>query len=328
MPAAVPATPAAASAAPGTPSFVQVLKLCRKRPSLLARELLWRWLYGVPLLAVILREAMRIGAETSAAVQATGVDQFSLEYPMRGALAFTQAWAIVWTPVVHVLAWLLPVAMLGWAVAAGLGRNLLVRGYDRTQPWRPGPMIVLQLLRVSALFTMVALWFGAIRWAANFSISGVPPASETMAEPSLVLYCGLVIVISLGTIAVWLLLSWVFSLAPLISLLERRGVGASLARSLHLGPMAGKLVEINLVMGFLKLASTVAVMVLSVTPTAFIVSVQGIWLYLWWGVVSVLYLVVSDFFQVARVVAYVQLWGTYGVAAAPVSLQPSDSLTN
>ena len=297
---------------------MQVLKHCRKRPSLLARELLWRWLYGLPLLAIIGWEAMRIAADTAAAVQATGVDQFSLEYPMRGALAFSQAWAILWPPVMHALLWLLPVAMVGWAAAAGLGRNLLVRGYDPTQPWRPGPMIVLQLLRAVALFAMVVLWFGAIRWAARFSLSGVTPASETVAEPSLVLYSGLVIAISLGTIAVWLLLSWVFSIAPLLSLLERRGVGASLRRSLHLGsPMTGKLVEINVIIGFLKLALTVAVMVLSVIPTAFIVAIQGVWLYLWWAVVSVLYLVVSDYFQVARVVAFVDLWGLAGRADEP-----------
>lgn len=300
---------------------MQVLRLCRKRPSLLARELLWRWLYGLPLLTVIAWEAARIGAKTAAEVQATGVDQFSLEYPMRGAVAFSQAWAILWTPAMHVLVWLLPLAMLGWAVAAGAGRNLLVRGYDRAQPWRPGPMIVLQMLRAVALFAVMIFWFGAIRWAATFSLAGVTPDSETVAEPSLVLYCGLVIAISLGLIAVWLLLSWVFSIAPLLSLLERRGVGASLARSLRLAsPMRRKLVEINVVIGFLKLALTVAVMVLSVIPTAFIVAVQGVWLYLWWGVVSVLYIVLSDFFQVARVVAFVDLWRL--VADSP-SRQPA-----
>jgi hypothetical protein len=260
---------------------------------------------------------MRIGGETAAEVRATGVDQFSLDYPMRGTMAFAQAWVILWTPVMHVLVWLVPLAMVGWALASGAGRNFLVRGYDRTQAWRPGPMIVLQMLRVVALFAMVVLWFGAIRWAASFSLAGVSPASETVAEPSLVLYCGLVIAISLGTIVVWLLLSWIFSIAPLLSLLERRGVGASLVRSVHLGPMTGKLVEINVIIGFLKLALTVAVMVLSVIPTAFIVAIQGVWLYLWWAAVSVLYLVVSDFFQVARVVAFVDLWGLAVQAKAP-----------
>lgn len=300
-------------------SFVDVLTLCRKRPSLLALELLWRWLYGIPLLALLWLTGQHIWAETAAQVRATGIDHFSLQYPMQGAVAIAQAWSILWTPVMHALLWLLPLALVGWALAAGFGRNLLVRGYDHALPWRPGPMIALQLLRVCALCLTVIAWFATIRWAANFSLSGVSPDSETIAEPSLVLYCGLVIAISLGAITLWLLLSWVFSIAPLLSLLEQRGVGASLAHSLRLGPMARKLVEINIVMGFLKLASIVMVMVLSVTPTAFIVSIQGVWLYLWWTVVSVLYLVLSDFFQVARVVAFVDLWGLASQADAPAA---------
>lgn len=327
MPAAVSAASAARRTATRAPGFVSVLILCRKQPSLLARELVWRWLYGLPLLAVLFEAARRLGAATGTQVQATGVNDFSLQFPMQGAMAIAQAWYVLWAPVAHMLVWLLPAAMAGWALAAGLGRNLLARGYDRSLPWRPGPMIVLQLLRVAALYLAVAVWFGSIRWAANFSLSGVSPAAETVAEPSLVLYCGLVVAISVGTILLWLLASWVFSIAPLLSLLERRGVGASLARSVRLGPMTGKLVEINLVMGFLKLASMVLVMVLSATPLAFVVSVTGIWLYVWWGAVSVLYLVLSDFFQVARAVAFMELWKFYwgdvpAGAAAADSLQP------
>lgn len=322
MPAAVPATPAAVSADPGpaaprSVSFVDVLQKCRKHPSWLALELLWRWGYGIPLLALLVWAVRRIGAETAARVQATGVEHFSLQTPMAGALAIAQTYMIVWPPVVRLLAWLLPCAMVGWGLAAGLGRNLMLRRYDRALPWRPGPMIVLQLLRAAGLFFMVVAWFAAIRWAANFSLSGISPTAETTAEPSLVLYLALVIAFSLGAIVIWLLLSWVFSIAPLISLLERCGVGASLKRSLRLGPLKGKLVEINLVLGFLKLASMVAVMVLSATPMAFVVSVTGIWLYLWWGAVSVMYTVLSDFFQVARVVGFVELWGLAVQAEAP-----------
>jgi hypothetical protein len=127
----------------------------------------------------------------------------------------------------------------------------------------------------------------------------------------LVLYLALVIGFSLAAITLWLLLSWVSSIAPAITLLERCGVGASLRRSVRLGPLTGKLVEINLGMGYLKMASMMMVMVLTATPMAFVVSVTGIWLYLWWGAVSVLYMVLSDFFQVARTVAFVELWRVF-----------------
>lgn len=315
----VSSTPAAVprAAAPRSVSFIDVLQKCRRHPSWLALELLWRWGYGIPLLAVIAWQAQRIGAETAARVQATGVESFSLQAPMAGALAIAQTYMILWQPVIHVLLWLLPCAIVGWALAAGVGRNLMLRRYDRTLPWRPGPLVVLQLLRAAALFAMVIAWFAAIRWAAGFSLAGASPASETTAEPSLVLYLGLVIAISLAAITIWLLLSWVFSIAPLIALLEQCGIGVSLRRSVRLGRLKRKLVEINLAVGYWKLAATVLVMILTATPAAFVVAIQGIWLYLWWGAVSVLYMVLSDFFQVARVVGFVELWRRGAEAGAP-----------
>jgi hypothetical protein len=111
---------------------------------------------------------------------------------------------------------------------------------------------------------------------------------------------------------VWALLSWVFSIAPLLALLEGLGVGGSLTRSLRLGSLRGKLVEINLVMGIAKIALIVLAMVFSATPLPFEDAVSGGALYAWWAVVTVLYLVASDFFQVARVMAFVELWGTCG----------------
>jgi hypothetical protein len=116
-----------------------------------------------------------------------------------------------------------------------------------------------------------------------------------------------VIVFSLGVFTVWALLSWVFSIAPLLALVEGLGVGGSLVRSLRLGPLRGKLVEINLVMGIAKIALVVLAMVFSATPLPFADAVSGGTLYAWWAVVTVLYLVASDFFQVARVVAFVDL---------------------
>ena len=61
-------------------------------------------------------------------------------------------------------------------------------------------------------------------------------------------------------------------------------------------------------MGIIKLALIVLAMVFSATPLPFESVMQGSPLYIWWAGVSVLYLVASDFFQVARLVAFVQFW--------------------
>ena len=317
MPAVERAGAAAAAGVPrtaqgeprGTQSFVQILALVWRRPSLVALELLWRWSFGIPLLALLAWEGTRIWAETAVKLRATGVFEFSLQYAWQGALQVSDAIDVLKPPVLHAALWLLPLAIAAWAVASGLGRNAVVRRYRAETPWRPMSMVVLQLLRGVALCGSYVVWYQAMRWAANFTLAQASAGGDAQGEPNLVFYSALVIVFSLGIFTVWALLSWVFSIAPLLVLLEDRGIGGSLARSLRLGPLKGKLAEINLVMGIAKIALVVLAMVFSATPLPFADAVSGGALYAWWAVVTVLYLVASDFFQVARIASFVELWG-------------------
>ena len=129
--------------------------------------------------------------------------------------------------------------------------------------------------------------------------------------PNLVAWSAWVICLSLGIFVLWAFLSWIFSIAPLLAMLEGTGVLGSLARSLRLGELTGKLVEVNLVLGIVRLALIVLAMVFSAIPLPFTADMTGIALYLWWAVVTLLYLVASDFFQVARLAAFVQFWRIY-----------------
>jgi hypothetical protein len=315
----------------GTQSFVHIIGACWLRPSLLGLELLWRWAFGLPLLALLAWVGERIWIASLPALRATGIFDFSLEFPMQGALQIAEAYQVLRGPIIDALAWLLPVAVVAWAIAAGLGRNAVLRRYDRKLPWRPGTMIVLQLLRILALCGSFALWFALIHWAAGVSMGNptAPSATGASAEPDLVLYCSLVIVFSLGVFTIWALLSWIFSIAPLLAVLENRSMAGSLIRSLRLGKLTGKLVEINLVMNIVKLALVVLAMVFSATPLPFQSVVQGASLYAWWGVVTLLYLLASDFFQVARVAAYVELWRAAAQAeAAPTQSRQQTQLQN
>lgn len=293
----------------GTQSFVHILAACWHRPSLLALEILWRWTFGIPLLAVLAFTTLRIWNQTAAQIRGTGIFEFSLQFPMNGALSIAETWQILRGPILHNAAWLLPVAIIAWSVAAGLGRNAVLRRYAAHLPWRPGVSIALQFLRILTLCATCALWFACVQWAAQFALAGASATADAgQGEPNLVLYCSLVIVISLGIFVLWALLSWIFSIAPLLAILERRGIASSLVRSARLGPLTGKLVEINLVMGIIKIALVVLAMVFSATPLPFQAEVSGVALYAWWGAVTVLYLIASDFFQVARIAAFVELW--------------------
>jgi hypothetical protein len=99
--------------------------------------------------------------------------------------------------------------------------------------------------------------------------------------------------------------------APLLAMLRNKWVGASLAGALRLGALRGKLAEINLVMGIVKIVLIVLALVFSSTPLPFESIATPEFLYTWWAGVGVLYLVASDFFHVARLVGYLMLWKAY-----------------
>lgn len=287
----------------GTQSFVHILRDCWHRPSLVALEVCWRWAFGIPFAAVLAWQGWRIYGITAAQVAATGLAGISIADPMRAAAVLSDAYAILEPPICHLLMWLIPVTILAWSVVSGIGRNAVLRRFDGSLPRRWSAMISLQLVRVIFLGGSIVLWFAALQWAGGATLS-----ADT---PNIVGYCALVILLSLGIFTVWALVSWVFSIAPLLVLLENRSIASSLGRSLRLGPLAGKLVEINLVMGIIKLALVVLAMVWSAMPLPFEAEMRGNVLYAWWAVGTILYFIASDFFQVARLAAFIQLWRAY-----------------
>src|ERR1700744_2190441 len=87
--------------------------------------------------------------------------------------------------------------------------------------------------------------------------------------------------------------------------------GGSLVAAFRLGTLKGKLGENKRVMGIVKIALIVLAMVFSATPLPFESVTTPEFLMWWWAGVTVLYLLASDFFHVARQVAYLQLWRVY-----------------
>ena len=139
------------------------------------------------------------------------------------------------------------------------------------------------------------------------------------------LYFALVVIETLLLFIAWAAASWVLSIAPLLATLRVYSVGQSLRAAWNVGPLRGKLVEINLVMGIVKVALIVLAMVFSASPLPFeTVETQG-FLHGWWIGVTVLYLLASDYFHVVRLAAYLALWREYdaGTTSGRVSSAPA-----
>ena len=278
-----------------------ICAFCWKRPGLLGWELLWRWGFGIPAAAILYQQAARIASTVS--LNQESFSNLSLSDPLGAGQQLTVAAAALTPTLVRAALWLVPLLAVAWAIASGLGRSAVLQRLDPELRASRLTLILLQLLRIAALVAFCLGWYRAIGWAADATLSS--------AAPNLVAWSAWVICLTLGIFVLWALLSWIFFIAPLLAMLQGSGVFSSLAHSLRLGRLTSKLVEVNLVLGIVRLALIVLALVFSAIPLPFEADMTGTALYAWWAVVTLLYLVASDFFQVARLAAFLQFWRIY-----------------
>ena len=296
----------------GTQSFVHTLVDCWKQPSLTALEVLWRWAFGAPALALLVYEALGVWHE--AQVDTTALRQMSLLDPVAAAATLAQAGTQLLPTVLRVTKWLVPLLLVVWIVVSSFGRVLVLRRFDARIHARPVTLMLLQAARLTALAVSLALWFASLQAATEVAVR-LPIAADH--EPNLVLYCASVIVATLGMFILWAVVSWAFSIAPLLAMFDNRSATASLAAAFRLGPLRSKLIEINLVMGIVKIALIVLAMVFSASPLPFESVATPQFMAWWYAGVTVLYLVASDFFHVARLLAYLELWKSFNHDGQP-----------
>jgi len=287
----------------GTQSVVGQMGWVFTRPSLTALEVVWRWIFGAPLLAVCWAQAQHIFAALPP--ESTGLNSLDLGNPWVSSLKLAAAWDIYRPHVTAVLLWLAPIAALAWVVLSGLGRNLVIRRMEPGVAFRPLALIALQAAWLAVLALTGWAWLDCVGWAAASHIG-------TGVEPDLVGYTMWVIFFSLGFFTLWAFISWIVAIAPMLVLLENCSPTAALARSLRLGkPFTSKLVEINLVMGIVKLALLVLAMVFSSVLIPFSQEIGAGALHMEWVIVSLFYFVASDFFQVVRLKGFIEFWRVY-----------------
>ena len=287
----------------GTQSVVGQMGWVFTRPSLTALEVAWRWIFGAPLLAVFWIQAQQILAALPP--EAAGLDTLDPSNPWVSSLKLAAAWDIYRPHVTAVLQWLAPVAAIAWIVLSAVGRNLVIKRMEPAVSFRPGGLIVLQAAWLAVLAFTGWGWFRSIGWAAATHI-------DTGAEPDLVGYMMWVIFLSLGFFTLWALVSWVVTIAPMLVLLEDCSPAAALARSFTLGKsLTSRLVEINLVMGIVKLALLVLAMVFSSVLIPFSQEIGAGALHIEWVIVSLFYFIASDYFQVVRLKGFIEFWRVF-----------------
>ena len=305
-----------------TQGFVANLSFVWLRPALTLLEVAWRWCFGIPALWLMYSQALRVF--NSVPWQVTGIQSVSVNQlltdPMAASSTLARFASVVGPGFYHAV-WVVPILLAAWAIVSGIGRTLVLKRMDNTLQVHTVTLVILQLLRVLPLVVAATAWWYGLRALADRSI--VQPIAGGQ-DPHIMLYVGGAIVLSLGLFVLSALVGWVFTIAPLLAMLLGTGPWPSLRDALHIGNLRGGLIEINLVLGIVKIALLILAMVFSACPLPF-QSVMTDQFLLWWNVgVAIWYFIASDFFHVARLSSYLRLWqnSQQQTTAGLAALQP------
>lgn len=307
----------------GTQSFVSVMAQVWKRPSLTALEVLWRWGVGLPLSLLLWRAVA--GALQGVPFNLPALEAMTVFRPTEAAATLNWQLAITLPPLLPVLRWWLPLALLLWTAAAAVGRTVIWRRLDSGLAARYVLTWALALTRSLALLATLGLWLWSLLWASRYTVTGPAAAGR---EPNLVLCMALVVVFSLLLFMAWSLTSWVLDAAPLFAMSHassRGSLWASLRAAAGARALPSKLIETNLVMGIVKVALLVLALVFSATPLPFAAQETTTFLAIWWTFVGVLYLAFSDLFQVIRRAAYLRLFQALVTPETDTALVPGNA---
>ena len=284
----------------GTQTMVDQMGWMLRRPAIVAVEVGWRWLFGVPFLMVCWSRLQHIFVLLTP--EDAGLSNIDAQNPWIAAGQLSRGFAKYEPLIAHELRWLAPIAVLAWIAVSSLGRNLTLKQMEPRVRLRPLSMMVLQAAWL-ALFSGVCWgWFRSVSWAAATHF----PAG---AEPDLIGFSIWLIVLSLAFFTVWALLGWIVSVAPVLMLLEDCSAVSALGMTSGLGkPFTSELFEIGMVMGIVNLALVVVAMVLSAAPLPFSDQLGGNALHVVWAAATLFYLVAHDYFQLVRQRCFVEFW--------------------
>src|ERR1700753_1587054 len=119
----------------GTQTLVDQMGWMIRRPAIVAVEVGWRWLFGVPFLLACRASLQRVFAQLS--LEAAGLRNIDAQNPWIAAGQLGRAFAKYDPLVAQELRWLVPIAVLGWIVISSFGRNFTLKQMDPRVRMRP-----------------------------------------------------------------------------------------------------------------------------------------------------------------------------------------------
>jgi len=225
--------------------------------------------------------------------------------PVEALAGLQQVGIVLWPQIEPVAIWFVPVFAVVWVLSATVGRTFWLRRLDPTLKTRMPTFALLTLLQLSKLTAALGTWVGC--WVLALQVAVIAPTARHE-EPNLVLFAAMMIGLTLLLFVARAVTSWIVQLATLIAMARNVSVRKSIVMAIRTPKaLRSQLIEVNLVMGIVKVALLVLAMVFSACPLPFSSVETQEFLTWWWTGVGVWWLLASDYFHVVRNVAVLRL---------------------
>jgi hypothetical protein len=280
---------------------------------LVLAEIGWRWTFGAAALAISIYALGRLLATTELSdgmllALASGTPFLIADTVAHIALD-------LWPRLLVVLAILLPALALLWTFASATGRAATLKALLAQSAISMRAMFGLSFLRAGLTLA------GVLAWVAAFVIAGRIAVGKESSSPGTFL----VVLMSLGFLvsALWTLLSWYLSLAPLFSARDGRDAFSSVLEAVRTVRRKGNSFSaVSGTFGFLHLIAFACGTMVALMPLALIGIFSGKIVLALMGAATLGYFAVMDFLYIARLAAYAHIVAEDGEPTA-VSSQPS-----
>jgi hypothetical protein len=279
-------------------------RILRREPALFVMELLWRWCFGLGLLALAfiaysrLRQAILISDADQAILHSN--DPLAFASSVAAIIAGSQA------VILRTLAQLFAVAAVLWIAAAAPGRAVLTRlicrrlaadyglsmAADSPRVFR---FVLLMMARVLMLLILLIGYLGGAVIAVK-----VDPVGKNLLKDALIVLASLAV-----SFLVWSCVNWVLSLAPIFVVRDGAGALDSIVAALaFIGRASSHLVAIALWNSTLRGLATTGITLAAVATVVWGPHHHAWFTYAMLAVETMAYLLFSDYLLLARLAAY------------------------
>lgn len=289
------------------------IRRAARDPLLVMAEIGWRWAFGAAALASTIYALGRLLATTQLS-DGTLLALYS-GTPILIANAVARILEDAWPRLVVALAILLPAMAMLWTFASAAGRAATLKALLDRSAVSMRALFGLSFLRAGLALAGVLAWLGA------FIVAGLIAVRNEASSPG----AFLVVFVSLGFLvsALWTLLNWYLSLAPLFAVRDGRDTLAALGEAVRVVRRnRNAFSAVSGAFGMLHLVAFVSGTMLALMSLSLLGVLRGEIVLTLMGVVTLGYFALADFLYIARLAAYARI-AAESESRSAVSIQPA-----